>query len=130
MEALLKFYGGVRRDPEVDRWISLQPEELGAIARYWFDVMRKCGPDVRELMHDGCPTACIDDAAFCYVNAFTAHVNVGFFCGMDLEDPGKLLLGTGKRMRHVRLRPGVGVDERALHDLIKAAYIDIKARWG
>jgi hypothetical protein len=26
--------------------------------------MRQCGGDVRELMHDGCPTACVDDAAF------------------------------------------------------------------
>ena len=79
-------------------------------------------------MHDGCPTACVDDAGFGYVNAFTAHVNVGFFCGMALEDPAKLLQGNGKRMRHVKLRPGVEVDEKALRNLIKAAYADIKAR--
>jgi hypothetical protein len=37
--------------------------ELGAIAQKWFRVMRKCGDEVRELFHDGCPTAC-GDAAF------------------------------------------------------------------
>jgi len=38
--------------------------------------MRECGSDVRELMHDGCPTACVDHAASGSVNAFEDHVNV------------------------------------------------------
>jgi hypothetical protein len=90
--------------------------------------MRQCGDDVRELMHDGCPTACIDDAAFGYVNAFKDHVNVGFFYGALLEDPARLLEGTGKRMRHVKLRPGEDVDAAALSNLIDVAYADIRAR--
>jgi hypothetical protein len=49
--------------------------------------MRQCGDDVRELMHDGCPVACIKDAPFAYVNTFTSHVNVGFFHGAKLSDP-------------------------------------------
>ena len=83
-----------------------QPEELGAIARRWFDVIRDCGDDVRELIHDDAPTACVADAAFAYVDAFTAHVNVGFFNGVALADPAGLLEGTGKFMRHVKLRAG------------------------
>ena len=67
------------RDPAIAAWIDERPAELAAIARRWFDVMRECGDDVRELLHDGHPTACIGDAAFGYVNAFKAHVNVGFF---------------------------------------------------
>ena len=59
----------------------------GAIAQHWFEVMRGCGDDVRELLHDGHPTACVGDAAFAYVNAFTAHVNVGFFRGAEIADP-------------------------------------------
>jgi hypothetical protein len=34
---------------------------------------------VQELLHDGCPVACLGDAPFGYVNVFTSHVNVGFF---------------------------------------------------
>ena len=49
------------------------PDELGAIARRWFEAMRECGDDVRELLHDGHPTACAGDAAFAYINAFKAH---------------------------------------------------------
>jgi hypothetical protein len=104
------------------------PGELGAIAQRWFDVMRDCGDDVRELLHDGHPTACVADAAFGYVNAFKAHVNVGFFRGADIADPESLLEGTGKFMRHVKLRPERDVDGMALMKLIETAYRDMKLR--
>ena len=102
--------------------------ELGQIAKHWFGVMRTCGDDVREVLHDGHPTACVADAAFAYVNAFKAHVNVGFFRGAEIADPDKLLEGTGKFMRHVKLRPARGVDAAALSRLIATAYADMKAR--
>jgi hypothetical protein len=90
--------------------------------------MRKCGDEVRELLHDGCPVACLGDAPFGYVNVFTSHVNVGFFQGAALPDPAHLLQGTGKFMRHVKLRPGTATNGPALSTLIDAAYSDIKAR--
>ncbi len=102
--------------------------ELGVIAQRWFEAMRDCGDDVRELLHDGHPTACVEDAAFAYVNAFKAHVNVGFFRGAELPDPGGLLEGTGKFMRHLKLRPEHDVDATALMKLIETAYIDMKGR--
>jgi len=102
--------------------------ELGAIARRWFNVMRNCGDDVRELLHDGPPTACVGDAAFGYVNAFKTHVNVGFFRGAEIADPQRLLEGTGKFMRHVKLRPERDVDASALKNLIETAYSDMKRR--
>ena len=102
--------------------------ELGSIARRWFEVMGNCGNDVRELLHDGHPTACVGDAAFGYVNAFKAHVNVGFFRGAEIADPESLLEGTGKFMRHVKLLPDQDVDLTALTKLINTAYADMKAR--
>jgi len=101
---------------------------LGAIARQWFEEMRKCGDEVRELVHDGCPVACLGDVPFGYVNVFTAHVNVGFFQGASLPDPARLLQGTGKFMRHVKLRPGTAINAEALSRLIEMAYADIKER--
>ena len=76
--------------------------------------MRQCGDEFRELLHDGCPVACVGDAPFGYVNAFKAHVNVGFFHGAQLKDPARLLEGTGKRMRHVKLWPENEVNREAL----------------
>jgi len=128
MNQLMRFPGSVKRDSAIEVWMNEYRGELGAIARYWFDVLRDCGDDVRELLHDGHPTACVDDAAFAYVNAFRAHVNVGFFRGAELSDPHGLLEGTGKFMRHVKLRPEVDVDTAALLKLIETAYTDMKGR--
>ena len=102
--------------------------ELGRIAHRWFEVMRACGDDVRELLHDGHPTACVGDVAFGYVNVFKAHVNVGFFRGAEIADPEELLEGTGRFMRHVKLRPERDIDSAALTALIETAYRDIRAR--
>jgi hypothetical protein len=124
----LRFNGAVERDPAIDAWMKQHPGELGAIAHRWFQVMRKCGDEVRELLHDGCPTACLGDAPFAYVNVFTSHVNVGFFHGASLPDPAHLLQGAGKDMRHVKLKPGTPTNATALSRLIEAAYSDIKAR--
>ena len=128
MTRLMRFSTAVARDPAIEGWMREHPGELGAIARRWFDVMRRCGDDVRELLHDGHPTACVGDAAFAYVNAFTGHVNVGFFLGAELADPAGLLEGTGKFMRHVKLGPGREVDAAQLEALIERAYLDLQRR--
>ena len=128
MDQLFRFSSAVLRDPAVEAWFAEHQGELGAIARVWFQVMRNCGDDVCELLHDGCPTACVQDAAFCYVNVFKAHVNVGFYCGAELDDVHSILIGAGKRMRHVKLMPDQDVNESALRELIQAAYRDMKIR--
>jgi len=128
MSRLFLLPTSVKRDPDIESWMHRHTDELGAIARRWFEVMRGCGDDVREILHDGHPTACVGDAAFGYVNAFTSHVNVGFFLGAEIADPSGLLVGTGKFMRHVKLRPDDEVDTTALTKLIETAYIDMKGR--
>jgi hypothetical protein len=128
MSQLFRFPTAVIRDPAIEDWMREHSGELGAIAQRWFEIMRDCGDNVRELLHDGHPTACVGDAAFAYVNAFKAHVNVGFFRGAELADPARLLDGTGKFMRHVKLRPEGDVDAPALMKLIEAAYADMRRR--
>jgi hypothetical protein len=131
MNEILRLSGGVKRDPAVDTWlVERGPVELQSIAQKWFAQMRQCGDDVRELMHDGCPVACVEDAPFGYVNTFKSHVNVGFFRGAVLRDPAGLLEGSGKRMRHVKLNPRSELNAAALSDLISAAYVDVKGRLG
>ena len=150
-EKLLTLDGTRERDPAIDAWFQAHAGELGEIARRWFEVMRRCGDEVREILHDGCPVACLGDVPFGYVNVFTAHVNVGFFQGAGLRDPDGLLEGGGKFMRHVKLRAredeatakgrsrfpegmterkatATDAQDQALRALIEAAYTDIKAR--
>lgn len=128
MPSLLRFTGAVARAPAIDRWLATKPSELRAIARTWFSLMRQCGADVRELMHDGYPTVCVEDAPFGYVGVFRAHVNVGFFDGAALPDPTGLLQGTGKYMRHVNVKPDLALDELSLEALITSAYRDVVER--
>jgi hypothetical protein len=130
VDDILRFPTAVRRDPAIDVWLRAQRDELRPFVETWFARMRQCGGDVRELMHDGCPTACVGDASFAYVAAYRDHVNVGFFFGALLPDPARLLEGTGKRGRHVKLRPGHEVDAEALGRLVEAAYADVRARLG
>lgn len=128
MRALMRFPTARPHDDEVEAWLAIRDGELGQLARAGFAALRRCGPGVTELMHDGMPTACVEDAAFAYVNAFQAHVNLGFFCGAALPDPAGLLEGSGKFMRHVKLRPGELPDPAALQALVDAAYADVRQR--
>ena len=115
-------------DPRVDAWLGERSDDLGEVARLWFEALRACGDDVRELMHDGHATACVGEAAFAYVGSFKAHVSVGFFRGAELADPAGLLEGSGKRMRHVKVRVGDDIDDEALARLVDAAYRDMRSR--
>ena len=114
--------------PAVEEWFDNKPEPFRSVARGWFDRARRCGDDVRELIHDGCPVACIGDAAFVYVNVFSQHVNVGFYQGAVLDDPAGILRGDGIYMRHVKLASSIPVNEKALELMIEKAYRDLRDR--
>lgn len=126
-EALFLLPSAARRDPGIEAWFELT-DPMRMMVQPWFSQMRGLGDDVRECLHDHMPIACVGEAAFAYVNAFTGHAAIGFFHGASLRDPDHLLEGTGKRMRHVKLRPGAEVNERALTGLIRSAYDDVRRR--
>ena len=126
-EALFLLPSAARCDPGIEAWFELT-DPMRIMVQPWFRQMRGLGDDVRECLHDHMPTACVGDAAFGYVAAFAAHVNVGFYMGAALPDPAGLLQGSGKRMRHVKLRPGAEVNEQALTGLIRSSYDDVRRR--
>jgi hypothetical protein len=130
MSDIFRFPSAVRHQPAIDEWLSGDPVELYALGRHWFTQFRLCGADVKELIHDGCPVACVGDAAFGYVNVFKKHVNIGFYNGAALPDPQSLLEGSGKRMRHLKVKLGEDVDARAVSALIKSAYKEMKEQLG
>ncbi len=127
-DQIFRFEGAVPHDPAIEAWFKQRPGPLGAIGQHWFQIIRDCGDEVRELVHDGCPVACLGDAPFAYVNVFTAHVNVGFYHGASLRDPARLLVGSGKRMRHVKLTAETPSNSAAVTALIRSAWADIESR--
>jgi hypothetical protein len=128
MDEIFRLNNTLKRDPRIESWFCDFADPHRLSVRPWFERMRGLGSDVREIFHDGCPVACVGDVPFGYVNAFKAHASVGFFHGAMLLDPAGVLEGTGKHMRHVKLRPGHDVNLTALDALILLAYHDIKRR--
>lgn len=125
MEPILRFTGKDLQDITFDEWLASKPKELGEMATKWFNIMKTIGPEVQPIFHDNYPIVCIDEAPFAYVNVFSQHLNVGFFYGNELFDETEILQGTGKKMRHVKIRPGENVDEKAIFQLIEDAYHDM-----
>ncbi len=128
MGKLLRYTGKDIQNINLDSWLKQKPQELHSIAIKWFTVIQNCGNDVQDIFHDGYPIGCVDNAPFAYVNIFQAHVNVGFFYGVELPDKTGLLEGNGKRMRHIKLKPDLKYDEKEIVSLIDFAYTDIKQR--
>jgi hypothetical protein len=128
MYPLLRFTGVPEQPVAIAAWFDARPAVLAALARPWLARFRDCGADVRIILHDGCPIACVEDAPFGLVNVFSAHAAVGFFHGATLPGTGVVLAGAGRYMRHVKLRPGHPVDAASLTALIDAAYNDVRRR--
>ena len=128
MDAILRFTGHDLEELTVTEWLETKPDALHAIASEWIEAMEKSGPGTQLIFHDGYPIACVESAPFAYVNAYSQHVNLGFFYGVDLPDEHGLLEGTGKRMRHTKIRPEQMPDRSQLLSLLAKAYEDIKMR--
>jgi hypothetical protein len=66
----------------------------------------------------------------CYIGAHRAHVNLGFYRGAELPDPEGLMEGTGKRLRHIKVRDPEQVGRPALRRYIESAVAERKEALG
>lgn len=57
----------------------------------------------------------------CYVSGHQDHINLGFAHGASLPDPAGIVEGTGKSLRHVKLRTVAEVERPALKRLLREA---------
>ena len=121
MERLFLLSGGQPREPAIDAYIGRQD---------LVSLVRETAPGALELMHDGAPTFCLGDAAFAYVSAHKAHASLGFFNGSELSDPDRSLEGSGKWMRHAKVKPGSEPARDALKSLVAASAADTRAALG
>ena len=84
-------------------WLaSLQPP-LRPIAESLRRLILEADPDLSESIKWGNPTF-ERGGKVCYLAATKAYVSLGFFNGAALTDPEGIIEGTGKKMRHVKLR--------------------------
>ena len=67
---------------------------------------------------------------FCYIGAHRDHVNLGFYYGAELPDPEGLMEGTGKKLRHIKVRDTDGIDRSSLRRYIQFALDERKEALG
>jgi hypothetical protein len=97
----------VKNTPTVEEWLEKLPSDLQIITRELIAVARKNMPNVHEFIYHDAVGYSVNDSPFdriCYIAPQKkGYVNFGFFFGADLPDPKNLLVGEGKRLRHVKI---------------------------
>lgn len=93
-------------------------------------------PDATEVVRLGDRASCLGygpkkmSEAHCYIMPHKKWINLGFFYGALLDDPDELLEGTGKKLRHVKVRSLEAANNPAVKALIQAAMAERKAALG
>lgn len=110
----------------VEEWLANLAPDLQAITKQLRAVARKNMPDAHEFIYHDAIGYSVSDSPFdriCYVAPQKkGYVNFGFFFGAGLPDPKKLLIGEGKRLRHVKVWSVEEAKNPALGKLIAAAW--------
>jgi len=123
-----RYRGTLRHDPAIDAYVGSVRGELGALVARLVALVRSNVPGHDELRVHGAPQFCVRGEPFCYVVGYAKHVNLGFCDGASLPDPEGLLEGTGKAMRHVKIRPGAEFPGKMLSRMVREAARRARAR--
>jgi len=123
-----RYRGTVTHDPAIDAYVRSVKGELGALVARLVALVRSNVPSHDELRVHGAPQFCVRGEPFCYVVGYAKHVNLGFCEGAGLSDPEGLLEGTGKTMRHVKIRPGSEFPGKTLSQMVQEAARHVRAR--
>ncbi|MEO0879487.1 MAG: DUF1801 domain-containing protein [Pseudomonadota bacterium] len=115
--------------PDFDRILSEKPQPMQALYS-----------DIRQLVLQACPTCnellyhthalssvySLSDKlkhAFCHIPVYSNHINLGFNLGSDLDDPDRILSGSGKKIRHVSIRESSDLRHPAIVRLLADAVL-------
>lgn len=112
----------------IDAYVERCNPALKNVASAVRRLIRKAVPASAEAVNPwGVPTFELQ-GPFCVLIVGKHHVTLGFALGTSLPDPAKLLEGTGKNMRHVKLTAPEQVKNPHLHNLLlEAAFLNSKA---
>jgi hypothetical protein len=88
----------------IDEYVTRKGGELGEVAQGLRRLMKNTVPDTKETVNPWKIPTFESNGPMCYFTVATSHITFGFLRGTSLPDPAKLLDGTGKSLRHVKLR--------------------------
>jgi len=84
------------------------------------EIVREAAPEASEAVKWAQPVY-ESNGPFCYIKAFKNHVNIGFWRGVDLDDPHVLLQGDGEKMRHIKIGDVNDIPGENIRDFVQAA---------
>jgi len=106
----------------VDEYVeeSVLPEHRDTVAMLRA-LVRETAPRSEEAFSYGMPVFKVGPMTFAWILANPRYTTFSFREGIQIEDRHKLLKGTGKHARHIKLKAADSVDRDVLRYYIKAA---------
>ena len=104
-----------------DEWFEAAPDKQKPVLDALRLTILSAAPGVIEEFKWSRPYYSTAAGSFCYLQTTKNHVSLGFMKGTALPDPKKLLEGTGKDMRHVKIVSADEMNRPAVLQLIKQA---------
>jgi hypothetical protein len=105
----------------IDDYVAKKGSKLAEVARGLRRLVKKTVPDSEETVNPWKIPTFESNGPMCFFMMGKNHVTFGFLRGTSLPDPAKLLEGTGKNLRHVKLRTLQDLRRPGLKKLIQAA---------
>ncbi|UJL46769.1 DUF1801 domain-containing protein [Virgibacillus sp. NKC19-16] len=107
---------------EVDQFIGDLPHDIQNITASLRKIILNSSSKLREELKWSMPNYSYNGLV-CYLQTSKNHVNLGFHKGNELQDKdnNKLLQGTGKTMRHIRIKKAEDIQTEAFTSLIQKA---------
>jgi len=56
-----------------------------------------------------------------YIAVYNKYVNIGFYRGADMDDPAGILKGTGKQLRHIKIKSPEDLGTPVILDYLRRA---------
>jgi len=104
----------------VEEYVSSLEDWKGEIVGELREIVLSVSPEIEESIKWAQPVY-ESNGPFSYIKAFKDSVNFGFWRGVDLKDPKGMLLGSGEKMRHVKITKPEDIDHKLFSDFVRQA---------
>lgn len=118
----------------IEAFLADYPPEIQAISRVLRAMVTgTMPPQAREILFASQNhfAYCLSESradTICYICPLKEYVRLGFMFGAHLPDPDHMLVGEGKRLRHVKVRTQEAANHPALKGLVEAAWVDARSK--
>jgi hypothetical protein len=110
-------------EKEITELLSGSTPEVRALVGTLRKIVSEAAPTATETVKQGWRTITYEDEGIvCYIAPLRKHVDLGFYNGVLLSDPEKLLEGHGQKLRHVKIWQDKDIRTEDFRELVKEAF--------